>query len=115
VKRDRRPILITDARRSPQAELRYREIRYVLMMSIRAVCLVIAAVLVSARAPLLWLWLPLCFFGMLVVPWLAVIWANDRLPKERFRIGGRLRHRAPADEPAALSSAEPPRVIDADE
>jgi uncharacterized membrane protein len=113
VKRDRRPVLITDARRSPQAELRYREIRYVLMMSIRAVCLVVAAVLVSAHVPLLWVWLPLCFFGMLVVPWLAVIWANDRLPKDPYRLIKR--RRAPADEPQALSSAEPPRVIDADE
>jgi uncharacterized membrane protein len=115
VKRDRRPVLITDARQSPKAELRYREIRYVLMMSVRAVCLVIAAILVSARVPLLWLWLPICFFGMLVVPWLAVIWANDRLPKQRYRLGGRLRRRATANEPAALSSAEAPRVIDADE
>jgi uncharacterized membrane protein len=116
VKRDRRPVVITDARRSPGEELRYREIRYVLMMSIRAVCLVIAAVLVSARAPLLWLWLPICGFGMVVVPWLAVILANDRLPKDRYRLVNRLRRRAPADDPnRALSSAEPPRVIDADE
>ena len=59
MKRDRRPVLITDARQSPKAELRYREIRYVLMMSVRAVCLVVAAILVSARVPLLWLWLPM--------------------------------------------------------
>ncbi len=111
VKRDRRPVLITDARRSPQEELRYREIRYVLMMSVRAVCLVVAAVLVSARAPLLWLWLPLCGVGMLVVPWLAVILANERLPKERWR----LRRRAQSEPTRALSSAEPPRVIDADD
>jgi Protein of unknown function (DUF3099) len=113
VKRHRRPVLITDARQSPKAELRYREIRYVLMMSLRAVSLVVAAVLVSARVPLLWLWLPICFFCMLVVPWLAVIWANDRLPKKR--LGFRPNQRAGADEPAALSPAEAPRVIDADE
>jgi len=115
VKRDRRPVLITDARQSPSQELRYREIRYVLMMSIRAVCLVVAAVLVSAKAPLLWLWLPLCFVGMLVVPWLAVIWANDRLPKERYRLGGRYRHHESETGPRALSPGEAPRVIDADE
>src|SRR5437764_14789043 len=83
------------------------------MMCVRAVCLVIAAILVSARVPLLWLWLPLCFVGMLVVPWLAVIWANDRLPKARLRIGGKLPKQA--EDPKALSAAEAPRVIDADE
>ena len=115
VKRDRRPVVITDARRSPGEELRFREIRYVLMMCVRAVCLVAAAVLVSARAPLLWLWLPICGVGMLVVPWLAVILANDQLPKDRHR----LLHRQPEPpvrpQPPAVSSAEPPRVIDADE
>jgi uncharacterized membrane protein len=107
--------LITDARQSPRDELRYREIRYVLMMSIRAVCLVVAAVLVSVRAPLLWLWLPMCLFGMVVVPWLAVILANDRLPKDRYRL---MHHQRPSDDEApdkALSPVEPPRVIDADE
>jgi len=114
VKRGHRAVLITDARQSPEAERRYREIRYVLMMSVRAVCLVVAAILVSARVPLLWVWLPLCFVGMLVVPWLAVIWANDRLPRESSRLGGKLR-RADGTEPPAISGAEAPRVIDADE
>jgi hypothetical protein len=116
VKRGRRPVVITDARQSPREELRYREIRYVLMMSIRAVCLVAAAVLVSVRAPLLWLWLPMCLFGMVVVPWLAVILANDRLPKDRYRLMHR--GRPTEEEPAkALSPADEPepRVIDADE
>jgi uncharacterized membrane protein len=114
VKRGRRPVVITDARQSPRDELRYRERRYVLMMSIRALCLVAAAVLVSARAPLLWLWLPLCLFGMVVVPWLAVILANDRLPKDRYRL---LHHEraAPESEAKQISPAEEPRVIDADE
>jgi hypothetical protein len=111
VKRDRRPVLITDARPSPRDELRFREIRYAIMMAIRAVALVIAAVLVSAHAPLLWLWLPVCGIGMVVVPWLAVIWANDRLPKKRLR----LRRREPPTGPRALPAEHPPRVIDADD
>jgi DUF3099 family protein len=114
VKRDRRPVVITNARRSPGEELRFREIRYVLMMCIRAVSLVVAAVLVSAHVPLLWLWLPICGVGMLVVPWLAVILANDRLPKDRHRVLHRQRTGEPA-QPRALSAADPPRVIDADE
>jgi hypothetical protein len=111
VKRDHRPALITDAHRSPREELRYREIRYVLMMSVRAVCLVVAAVLVSVHAPLLWLWLPICGVGMLFIPWLAVILANDRLPRRRRPVP---RRPTPAD-PRAVSAAEAPRVIDADE
>ena len=111
VKRDHRPALITDAHRSPREELRYREIRYVVMMSIRAVCLVVAAVLVSAHAPLLWLWLPICGVGMLFIPWLAVILANDRLPRDRHRRP----HKEQPAGPRALSAAEAPRVIDADE
>jgi hypothetical protein len=114
VKRGRRPVVITDAHQSPRDELRYRERRYVLMMSIRALCLVAAAVLVSAHAPLLWLWLPLCLFGMVVIPWLAVILANDRLPKSEHRILHRQRT-VPEETPNALRAAEEPRVIDADE
>ena len=111
MKRDRRPVLITDAPRSPRDELRFREIRYAIMMAIRAVSLVVAAALVSARAPLLWLWLPICGVGMLVVPWLAVIWANDRLPRKRMTL-----HRPAQDEsPPALPAENPGRVIDADE
>jgi len=114
VKRGRRPVVITDARPSPGEELRFREIRYVLMMSIRAVSLVVAAVLVSAHVPMLWLWLPICFVGMLIVPWLAVILANDRLPKDRYRLF-HPRPQQPETPPPALLPADPPRVIDADE
>ena len=65
--------------------MRSREIRYVLMMSLRVVSLLVAAILVGVHAPLLWLWLPICLFGMAVLPWLAVIIANDRPPKERYQ------------------------------
>jgi hypothetical protein len=93
-----RPILITDAERSQDEQLRKRQIRYVLMMSVRAACLVIGAMLVGAKAPLLWLWLPLCAVGMVLIPWLAVLLANDRPPKDRHRLVYRLHphHEAPA-------------------
>ena len=80
-----RPILITDAQRSQEEQVRSRELRYLLMMSVRVACLVLAAVLVSVEAPLLWLWLPLCAAGMIIIPWLAVVLANDRPPKDRHR------------------------------
>ncbi len=118
MKRAPRPVLITDAEQSQDDQLRARELRYLLMMSIRAVSLVVAAVLVSVHAPLLWLWIPLCLAGMLVVPWLAVILANDRPPKARYRVAYRL-HRSgrPEEEKeqAPLPTASGGRVIDADQ
>lgn len=115
MKRAARPVVITDAQESPDDQLRRREIRYVIMMSFRAVCLIAAAVLVGTHAPLLWLWVPLCVAGMVLVPWLAVILANDRPPKKEHQLAYRLHHNH--EEPAgaqALPPAEPPKVIDAD-
>ncbi|MFD0973924.1 DUF3099 domain-containing protein [Plantactinospora endophytica] len=110
------PILITDASRSQDDQLRTRQRRYIVMMSIRALCVVAGAILVGAKAPLLWLWLPLCAVGMVLIPWLAVLLANDRPPKEQHRIGARLQ-RTHRDEtpPRALPAEERQhRVIDAE-
>jgi len=108
-----RPILITDADRSQAEQLHSRQVRYVLMMSIRGVCLLVAAILVGVKAPLLWLWLPLCLLGMVLIPWLAVILANDRPPKDQHRF----RHKPPETDEVprqALPSTPPPKTIDAD-
>ena len=51
--------MITDADYSQDDQLMSREIRYVIMMGIRALCLVAAAILVGVHAPHLALWLPL--------------------------------------------------------
>ncbi|MFC7545518.1 DUF3099 domain-containing protein [Plantactinospora sp. GCM10030261] len=110
-----RPILITDAARSQRDQLRSREVRYVVMMGIRAACLIVGAVLVSAKAPLLWLWLPLCVAGMVLIPWLAVLLANDGPPKEEHRFGARLRRRErPEPEPLSLTADRGSRTIDAE-
>lgn len=74
----KRPIVITDAERSPEEQFRSRQIRYVTMMGLRAACLVAGAVLVSVHPPLLGLWLVLCALGMVLLPWFAVLIANDR-------------------------------------
>lgn len=107
-------MLITDAEHSRDDQLKRRQVRYVLMMLVRAVCLVLAAVLVSVHAPLPWLWAPLLLLGMVLVPWLAVILANDRPPKAEHRLGARSRQRKAAEEPRALGPARPTKVIDAD-
>ncbi|MFY1669346.1 DUF3099 domain-containing protein [Plantactinospora sp. WMMB334] len=110
------PILITDASRSQDDQLHSRQRRYIVMMSIRALCVVAGAILVGANAPLLWLWLPLCAVGMVLIPWLAVLLANDRPPKEEHRIGARLRRSHLDGTPPRSLSAEdrPHRVIDAE-
>jgi hypothetical protein len=82
-KQQERPAIITDAARSPSDQLRSRQIRYVSMMAGRAVCLIIGAVLISVRPPLLPLWLVLCAAGMVFLPWAAVLIANDRPAKTK--------------------------------
>jgi hypothetical protein len=112
VKRRRpRPVLITDAQRSQEEQLRTRQTRYIVMMSIRVVALILAAVLVSVQAPLLWLWLTLCAVGMIVLPWVAVVLANDRLPKDRHRWRG---YRAGAGGSRTLDAPPPGRVVELD-
>lgn len=112
----RRPVVITDAELSQEAQLRARQIRYASMMGVRVVCLITAGVLVSVQAPLLWLWLPLCVIGMVLLPWMAVLIANDRLPKQRHRLsarmGARKRHLAGPPAERRAIAGEDPQVID---
>jgi predicted tellurium resistance membrane protein TerC len=107
----RTPILITDARISQEEELRRRERRYILMMGLRALCLILAAVLVMLKVPLLGLWLPLCLLGMVLLPWLAVILANDRPPKDMHRLKRYRENTAPTN---SLPANEHGKVIDSE-
>jgi hypothetical protein len=113
VKRQPQPVLITDAEPSPDDQLRSRRIRYVVMMSVRALCLVVAAVLVGSNAPLLWLWVPLCVAGMVLLPWLAVIIANDRPPKEKYRLSRRLHRAQPGERGPRALPTQPGQPADA--
>jgi hypothetical protein len=107
-------VLITNAERSQDDQLHSREVRYLLMMSFRALCLVAAAILVGVHAPLLWVWIPICMVGMVAVPWLAVILANDSAPKKRERRP--VAPQAPAAEaPPEPLAIEPVRIIDAEQ
>src|SRR5262245_13319290 len=105
VRRDRKPVLITDAAESPERELRRREIRYVTMMLTRALCLVAGALVVTSKPPLWPLWLILCVVGMVLLPWLAVIIANDRPAKSKAeRLAA---ERAKAGEQLTLPAPRP--------
>jgi hypothetical protein len=109
-----RPVLITSAARSQAEQLRSRERRYVAMMLIRAVCVIVFAVLVGTRPPLLWLWLVLTGVAAVVIPWLAVILANDGPPKDKHRLG---HHRQKVEEPQQSLPAQPAphKTIDAEQ
>ena len=109
-----RPTRITDAAPSRTEQLHHREVRYVVMMSLRVVCLVLIVIFVSVHAPLVWLWVPILLFGMFIVPWLAVILANDRPPKRDNYVSSR---HAPAPQRALTDGDNPEperRVIDID-
>jgi sterol desaturase/sphingolipid hydroxylase (fatty acid hydroxylase superfamily) len=107
----RRPVLISDAPDSLDKQRHSRELRYIAMMSLRAVCLITGAVLASIRVPMLWLWLPLCGVGMVLLPWLAVLIANDRPVKAEHR----WRHRPPeVHAPNALPDRPTGMTIEVD-
>jgi Flp pilus assembly protein TadB len=115
--RRRRPAVITDAAQSPAEELRQRQTRYIVLMLVRAGCLILAAVLAMLHVPLLGVWVGLCLAGAVILPWLAVLWANNRRPRPEYRLGNRFRSRPAAVLPAqpALRQRPEPTVIDAEQ
>ena len=94
------PVLITDAARSYEEELRVRKRRYALMMGMRVPCMVLAAVFYETP----WLAVTLLIISI-PLPWMAVLIANDRLPRKSEKV-----NRYQADRPAL--EARPRPVID---
>jgi hypothetical protein len=82
-KPSKQPFLITNAARSQEELFRDRHRRYLLMMGGRAGLLVLGTILVSMRPPLMWPSLALCVVGMVLLPWIAVLVANDRPARKR--------------------------------
>lgn len=109
-----KPALITDAPVSQADQLRTRQIRYGIMMGIRALLLIIATVLAMVGAPMPWLWLSLCAIGMVLLPWMAVMVANDRLPKDEHRISRKASFRRAKPDSTPAVSSKKSRVIDVD-
>lgn len=92
-----RPALITEAPINAKDEFDRRRKRYLVMMTLRAACIIGAASTFRISG-----WLAAFFVvGALVLPWSAVLIANDRPPKQelRFRrfLGGK------ADTPKELT------------
>ena len=97
------PVLITEAEFSQAEQHAARKKRYVITMLIRGVSLVLAAVTYQ----IVWLMIIFAVLGT-VLPWIAVVMANDRPPKKRLDVN---RYAAPRPE-RILESGTKPRVID---
>ena len=75
------PVLITDAQRSYEEELAVRKRRYAVMMGMRVPCMVLAAVFYQTP------WLAVSLLVLSIpLPWMAVLIANDRLPRKTEKV-----------------------------
>jgi Protein of unknown function (DUF3099) len=95
------PVLITEAEISVTDQHAARKKRYAITMAVRGVCVVLAAVFYET----VWLMLLFAVLGT-VLPWIAVIMANDGPPKNRQQMR---RYEA---RPDRVLESRPTRVID---
>ena len=78
---DSDPVLITDAARSYEEDLATRKRRYALMMGMRLPFMVLAVVFYETP------WLAVSLLVLSIpLPWMAVLIANDRLPRKREKV-----------------------------
>ena len=75
------PVLITEAQVSRVDQHAARKKRYAITMLVRTVCLLFAAVFYQV----VWLMIILAVLGT-ILPWFAVIMANDRPPKKQQQV-----------------------------
>ena len=99
------PVLITSAPKNRDDEYAWRRKKYAIMMTLRAVCVIAAAVTYRVS-----IWLALAFVvGGMVLPWCAVIIANDRPAKKRSE---RLGYRDDLRTERGLPSGPDERTVD---
>ncbi|MGY1682164.1 DUF3099 domain-containing protein [Geodermatophilus sp. SYSU D01176] len=98
------PVLITEAEPSLAEQHAARKKRYVITMAVRGVSLVLAAVFYQT----LWLALIFALLGT-VLPWIAVMMANDRPPKKKLDAH---RYTPPRPDRILENPARPGRVIE---
>lgn len=107
--RDDTPVLITEAEPSYEEQFAARKRKYMVMMSLRLPCLLLAGLFHET-----W-WLALGFVALSVpLPWVAVLVANDRPPRKAEKVN-RYRRQAPAIEPTGAADrrqGEHPQVIE---
>ena len=98
------PVLITAAEPSLDEQHAARKKRYAITMAVRAVSLVLAAVFYQ----ILWLALIFAVLGT-VLPWIAVMMANDRPPKKKLDVN---RYTPPRPDRILENPARPGRIIE---
>lgn len=99
------PVLITTAAESSADEFDRRRKKYAIMMSLRALCVIAAA---STYRVSLWLAMAFVVAGT-VLPWCAVIIANDGPAKKKRP---RPAQPAPVNPERALPAGDGGRVVD---
>ena len=99
------PVLITEAEPSQTDQHAARKKRYAITMAIRALSLVLAALTYQYS---LWLMAVFAVLGT-VLPWIAVVMANDRPPKKKLDVN---RYRPPAPDRILEPGNSKARVID---
>jgi hypothetical protein len=99
------PVLITEAAVSQADQHAARKKRYSITMAIRGGSLIIAALTAQYS---LWLMAVFAVLGT-VLPWIAVVMANDRPPKKALAVN---RYRPPAPDRILESGSGSGRVID---
>ena len=96
------PLLITEAQPSLAEQHAARKKRYAITMAVRGVCVILAAVFYHV----IWLMALFAVLGT-VLPWVAVVMANDGPPQKRVSV--------PRPTPSAdrmLEGPAPTRIID---
>jgi hypothetical protein len=99
------PVLITTAAKSGDDEYDRRRTKYAIMMALRAICVVAAA---STYRVSIYLALGFVVAGM-ILPWCAVLIANDRPAKRRSR---QLTYRHDLRAERALPAGDDGRTVD---
>ena len=95
------PVLITEAEPSMAEQHAARVKRYAITMGVRVVFIILAATFYK----IVWLMLIFAFLAT-VMPWIAVLMANDRPPKKKLHVN---RYDA---RPDRVLESRPVRVID---
>lgn len=109
--RDDDPVLITDAPENLDDEFDHRRKRYAIMMAMRAACVIAAALTYRVS----WILALALVVGGAILPWCAVILANDRPPKRANRWNryhGRPTEKQLERRNKALPAAKDDRTID---
>jgi len=95
------PVLITEAEPSLAEQHAFRKKRYAITMGVRVVFILLAATFYQ----IVWLMIICAVLGT-VLPWIAVVMANDRPPKKKLHVN---RYDA---RPDRVLESRPVRVID---